>query len=119
MTAFSFKPEFVGKILSGDKLSTIRSTKRCKVGDTMQIYTGLRTKKCKKIMEVKCCGVAPIIIREPDFWALSGPIEGIIHTAGPALHIQEGFKNILEMQEFFRKTYGLPYSGWLHAWLPQ
>jgi len=106
MTAFSFKPIFVPKILAGEKLSTIRSTKRCEVGDTMQLYTGLRTKKCRKLMDALCIGVAPIMIREPDIWAIIGKIE-------------EGFKNAQDFLEFFRHEYGLPYRGWIHAWLPK
>ena len=118
MTAFNFQPQFVPKILADKKLSTIRSTKRCNVGDTMQLYTGLRTKKCKKLMDVTCIGVAPIMIREPDIWAIIGKIEGNIHPA-PVLHIQEGFKNAQDFLEFFRHEYGLPYRGWIHAWLPK
>ena len=118
MTAFSFKPYMAPKILDGTKLSTIRSTKRCEVGDTMQLYTGMRTKKCKKLKDVVCIGVAPIMIREPDIWAIIGKIEGNIHPAN-VLHLQEGFKNAQEFLEFFRQEYGLPYRGWIHAWLPE
>ena len=118
MTAFSFKPEFVGKIMSGEKLSTIRSTKRCDVGDAMQLYTGLRTKKCTKLMDSVCIGVAPILVSARSLWKL-GETEGNVKPSAAPLHEQEGFMNVLDMVEFFREEYGLPYRGWIHAWRPQ
>jgi hypothetical protein len=115
MTTFSFKPEFVPKILSGEKQSTIRSTKRCGVGDKMQLYTGLRTKKCKKLMEVICIGVAPIVISASSVWKM-GKTEGNVKPSVAPLHEQEGFMNVRDMMDFFRQQYGLPYRGWIHAW---
>ena len=49
MVAFNFKKGFVPDITHGIKCSTIRQTKRCNVGDVMQLYTGQRTKHCQKI----------------------------------------------------------------------
>ena len=117
MVAFTFKPEFVAKIKRGEKLSTIRSTKRCNVGDTMQLYTGQRTNKCKKIRpDVVCCGVAAITIN--NLWNLTEPPKGNINPSGKLLHEQEGFKNVMEMVKFFENEYGLPYHGYIHAWRP-
>lgn len=116
MTAFSFKPEFVGKIFSGEKRSTIRSTKRCEVGETMQLYTGLRTKKCRKIMDAVCIGVAPILVSKKSFWKL-GETEGNVRPSVAPLHEQEGFMNVQDMVDFFAEEYGLPYRGWIHAWM--
>lgn len=115
MTVFSFKPEFVGKILAGEKQSTIRSTKRCEVGDTMQLYTGLRTKKCKKLMDAICIGVAPIKISKAEIWKI-GKTEGNVRPSSLFFHEQEGFTNVQAMVDFFREEYGLPYRGWIHAW---
>lgn len=116
MTAFSFKPVFVPKILSGEKLSTIRSTRRCNVGDTMQLYTGLRTKKCKKLIDVVCIGIAPITINKLEIWRIS-KTEGNVRPSPLFFHEQEGFKNTQDFIEFFREEYDLPYKGWIHAWL--
>ncbi|MGB9154390.1 MAG: hypothetical protein WCD70_15030 [Alphaproteobacteria bacterium] len=119
MTAFNFRPIFVPKILSGEKLSTIRSTKRCEVGDTMQLYTGQRTKACRKLMDVTCIGVAPIILSAAVMWRL-GEITGNVHPMSALLlHAQEGFANMKEMLDFFREEYGLPYRGFIHAWKPR
>lgn len=117
MVAFNFKPEFAPKIKRGEKLSTIRSTKRCNVGDTMQLYTGQRTKKCNKIRaDVVCCGVAPIMMSKDTIWKIIGLAEGHIKPSRKEIHKQEGFKNAQAMIDFFEEHYGLPYSGYIHAW---
>jgi hypothetical protein len=118
MTAFNFKLYMAPKILDGTKLSTIRSTKRCNVGDVMQLYTGMRTKSCHKIRDVVCVGVASIIISRYSLWQL-GETEGNVCPSIAPLHEQEGFLNAFEMVEFFAKEYGLPYRGFLHAWRPE
>lgn len=115
MTAFNFKPEFVPLIESGQKRSTIRSTRRCSPGDIMQLYTGQRTKQCRKIMDALCIGVAEIEINDSDIWRLPKPADGKVFV-NPRLSHQEGFLNECEMLDFFRRQYGLPYRGWLHVW---
>lgn len=115
MTAFNFKPEFVPMIESGHKRSTIRSTRRCSPGGIMQLYTGQRTKSCRKIMDVRCIGVAEIEINDSDIWRLPNPAEGKVFV-NPRLAHQEGFQNEVDMLAFFRTKYGLPYRGWLHVW---
>ena len=46
---------FIDKILSGEKRQTIRKAgkkwDKVKVGDKLTLYTGLRTKKCRKLDE--------------------------------------------------------------------
>lgn len=113
MTSFNFTVN-IDKIEDGSKLSTIRKTRRCKVGDTMQLYTGQRTKACRKIKDVVCIGIAKIEITDDIPWFVS-LIEGNIFPT-KVLHEQEGFANVAEFVDFFRQHYGLPFVGWLHAW---
>lgn len=115
MVNFNFKAEFIPKILSGEKCSTIRQTKRCKVGDTMHLYTDLRTKKAKKIGEAICFGTAKIKIDKGIIWQLSEQ-EGSTNPKGQRLSTQEGFQNEVELMNFFKNQYGLPFIGYLHAW---
>lgn len=48
---------FIDKILSGEKRQTIRKDgkkwKNVKVGDKLTLYTGLRTKDCRKLGEAE------------------------------------------------------------------
>lgn len=54
MVAFNFQPEFVADIESGRKTQTIRQNARARAGDYLQLYTGQRTKACRKISEAVC-----------------------------------------------------------------
>ena len=84
----------------------------------MQLYTGLRTKKCKKLMDVVCVGVAPIIVSDNSLellWKLE-ETEGNVRPSAAPLNEQEGFANVKDMIDFFRQEYGLPYRGYIHAW---
>jgi hypothetical protein len=115
MVAFNFQSDFVPKIESGLKCSTIRRTMRCKIGDTMQLYTGQRTKDCQKIKDAICVGLAEVWITEGDIWEVVGRI-GDLHPTGLRLHEQEGFINAQEFVNFFKQKYTLPFKGYLHAW---
>lgn len=121
MVAFNFNRKFKDQIRLGAKRSTIRSKRRCNLGDAMQLYTGQRTKKCEKIMDVECIGLARIRIGfEEDGhlipWAIESGYEGT-PLVFKRLHRQEGFQNINEMVAFFQDRYGLPYTGWIHTWV--
>ena len=57
---------FIDKILSGEKRQTIRKAgakwKNVKVGDKLTLYTGLRTKECRKLGEAEVESVDDIEI---------------------------------------------------------
>lgn len=57
MVAYSFQKQFVAPILSGIKRQTIRSERRrhARPGETLQLYTGMRTRHCTKIMPDPVC----------------------------------------------------------------
>lgn len=116
MVAFNFKKDFVPKILAGDKCSTIRSQKRCKVGQSMHLFTGQRTKACQRLLTTKCIGGGAITIDQHS-WAITCS-EGTLRPTGKTLHGQEGFPNLQAMIDFFDKQYGLPYTGYIHVWQP-
>lgn len=61
----SFKDKFVEKILSGEKIHTIREDKhhRWKPGNKIHFATGIRTKNYKQFFEGECKSVQRIIIK--------------------------------------------------------
>lgn len=117
MVAFNFKKEFAPDVESGEKTQTIREKLRCKVGDKLQLYTGQRTKSCRKLMDTICIGIAKIKIDSDCPWSLSN-VEGEVHTMrnGKPFHELDGFKNAKDMVDFFEKNYGLPFEGYLIVW---
>ncbi len=72
MPVLNFKPQFVPYILDGTKLHTIRAKRKrpIKPGDRLFLYTGLRQKGAKLLMETSCSSVENI-----DIFILSGDMK--------------------------------------------
>lgn len=54
MVAINFSAQFAGPVERGEKRQTIRRSKKCEAGDTLQLYTGQRTKACRKLRDAVC-----------------------------------------------------------------
>lgn len=63
MVAYSFAPQFIAPIEARTKLQTVRGHRRrhARVGEPIQLYTGMRTKQCRKLVDPD-----PICIRVWD-----------------------------------------------------
>lgn len=60
MPAYNFKAQFAPAVEAGQKLCTIRG-RAAKVGTTAYLYTGMRTKACRKLGQgtiVHCADIA-------------------------------------------------------------
>jgi hypothetical protein len=66
MVAYSFKSFFAPQILAGLKTQTVRADRRrhARPGEPVQLFTGMRTKACRKILtpDPVCVRVSPILI---------------------------------------------------------
>ncbi|MFO6448822.1 hypothetical protein ACLBKU_16935 [Erythrobacter sp. NE805] len=53
MVAYSFAPQFIAPIVARTKLQTVRANRRrhARPGELIQLYTGMRTKHCRKIVD--------------------------------------------------------------------
>ena len=107
MPAYSFKARFVSDIEKGIKRQTIRPRRKrpTRPGDILYLFTGMRTKACRKLCNALCRDVLPIDIFE-DVVVLNGQeLEGLAHLA---LAKADGFETIEVFHGFFRRQYGLP-----------
>lgn len=69
MVAYGFKKYFAPQIEDGSKGHTIRGHRRrhAHVGEPVQLFTGLRTRHCRKIIpDPVCIAVLPIVIMSSD-----------------------------------------------------
>ena len=66
MPAYNFQKQFVLLIENGEKRQTIRACRKdgrkTKAGNILYLYTGMRTKGCRKLKEVLCKSVLQIVI---------------------------------------------------------
>lgn len=121
MVAINFSV-FLDKVEDRTKTQTIRKTDSgLKHGDAIQLYTGMRTKACRKLVDIDpvCRFVDPITIHKDKVEVLR------IHQLGLAMQgkssltgfaQEDGFDNWESMTAFFDEKYELPFNGYLIAW---
>lgn len=123
MVAINFKKQFADDVEDGHKKQTIRQKARCKRGDQLQLYTGMRTKSCRKLRDTVCTAVIPVKICDTEMF-----LDGKRLLAGNAARDEyedhdndfaraDGFSGFTEMADFFRAEYGeLPFDGFVIRW---
>jgi len=124
MPAINFQKQFADAVQAGEKCQTIRAIRKdkrlpCKPGDTIALYTGMRTKACRKLIDVECIAVLPIeiqsaVVRIEDGWIRFGEDGRDLDEFARA----DGFANWFEMSSWFLKTHGTPFRGHLIKWKP-
>ena len=114
MVAYNFQPRFAEAVENGEKRQTIRRKgKRIHAdrGDTVHLFTGMRTKKCRNLGEGICIASQFVTISEGRA-VVSG---NVVIDLDRFAH-RDGFEDFSEMQEWFRDTHGLPFTGKLIQW---
>jgi len=74
MPALSFNKQFARLVELGRKRQTIRVKRKrpIKAGDRLYLYTGMRTKVCRKLGEADCASVRPLVKLPDNGWSLDG-----------------------------------------------
>lgn len=71
MVAYSFKAMFADQIERGAKCQTVRADRQrhARVGEAVQLYTAMRTRHCRKLVDPDpvCFAVEPIYIWVSDY----------------------------------------------------
>ena len=124
MVAINFKKQFAGDVENGFKTQTIRQNARCKRGDALQLYTGQRTKQCRKLADAVCKRVRKVKLCATEMF-----IDGNRLYAGSDYENEElyeydndfankdGFDTYMDMAAWFEDNYGaLPFEGYVIEW---
>lgn len=123
MPALNFQKQFADDVESGKKRQTIRAFRKDerdpKPGQTLYLFTGMRTKACRKLGEAGCLsadairiGIDGIVIHAGDGYSqmLAGA-DGCEEEARA-----DGFATFAEMRDWFSSAYRLPFSGLVIRW---
>ncbi len=109
---------FIDKILSGEKRQTIRRAGfkwgSVKVGDKLTLYTGLRTKECRKLGEAVVESITPITINTSENWvAVNSPLGWFYLDTADQYDLlrRDGFDTQLAFYSFFTEHYKLPQNA--------
>jgi hypothetical protein len=129
MVALNFKAEFADAVEDGVKCRTIRQHRKAgnpSAGDRLQLYTGMRTKSCRKLLDAICTRVRSIEIDHLGVVLAGRPLFGgnapaYLGGVQPEQYdgdfaMADGFDSFTDMVNFFEKQYGLPFKGQLIQW---
>lgn len=129
MGLYNFKERFVPFILDGSKKHTIRAKRRYpdKPGNTLHLYTGLRTRDARLLMRATCVAVDDIQIDEVETelwrrWRITINGEELSDDEMLAVAWRDGFREngkklaLKTMMEFWKGR--LPFSGDIIHWGP-
>jgi hypothetical protein len=111
--AINFQSKFVELIRSGAKTQTIRRSARAETGDTLQLYTGQRTKNCRLIGTATCNHCEAITIADDH---ISTGYHQLSDDDAAHIAKLDGFESVLAMKDWFRDRYGLPFRGHRIMW---
>lgn len=106
MVAYSFRPRFVEPIRSGTKRQTIRADRKrhARPGETLQLYTGMRTRRCHLIGTSQCLAISTIFIHAAEDWVVEAG--DLIALAGLDIFAQsDGFADWADMRTFWSREH--------------
>ena len=127
MPAYNFKAQFTPAVEAGQKLCTIRG-RAARVGATAYLYTGMRTKACRKLGQGKITNCEPISLGSTVDGLPTGRLAGelLSQKALNKLAKTDGFPNALAMIDWFAETFDqlallnsgswLVFEGFLTTW---
>jgi hypothetical protein len=136
MTAYNFQACFAPDVECMYKRQTIRAKgkrRHARPGERVQLYTGQRTKACRKLVDPDpVCTAADEIKLARDDGAgrfcvtitkktKRGLSERVIHgdeSRFKRFARADGFKSMAAMMDWFEKAHGLPFEGVLIKWRP-
>lgn len=120
MTAYNFHKQFAPAIFRGDKTQTIRQVgkgRHAKRGSKLQLYFGMRTQHCRKIIlhDPTCVSVEPlsIIVSCRNGWATIDQLKVgerfiLPECIGPFAQ-SDGFTDANAMAEYFIQSRGVGF----------
>lgn len=121
MVAYNFQARFADQVEQGGKRQTIRAhgkRRHARQGDALQLYTGMRTRSCRKLRDA-ICNAAAIVLIDRDINGLAKiEVEGQRLDALEkfAFATADGFSSAGEMVDWFEQQHGLPFSGVCIQW---
>lgn len=116
MAALNFMAQFADPVESREKRQSIRANAaRFTVGRPIQLYTGMRTAACRKLVaeDPICTSIEPVVIAVGGVCKIGNEFLGGERLADFA--VADGFPSATAFFEFFPKVAGR-FDGFLIRW---
>jgi hypothetical protein len=122
MVAYNFQSRFAQPIKRGEKSHTIRKNgnrRHARPGEMVQLYTGMRSSACKKILDPDpvCvfCKVIRIDVGQDTIHGIT--VDGLDVGNYEAFAQSDGFKGLDDMHEFWLDFHGVGlFVGSMIGW---
>ena len=128
MPAYNFQSRFADAVQFGEKRQTIRAIgkrRHATPGQPIQLYTGMRHKTCRKLIDPDpvCTAVHRVRIEkfagkkgEAPFFQMYLDGEALFKHEVRELAEKDGFISPEDFFQFFDKTHDMPFEGVLIRW---
>lgn len=114
MVAINFSAQFAGLVERGEKRQTIRRGKKCEPGDALQLYTGQRTKACRKLRDAVCRDVTYVGLTKRG--VTLGDVRRFPRDVDEFARL-DGFENYAAMWAWFSDRYKTnSFTGHIIRW---
>jgi hypothetical protein len=114
MVALSFKPRFIEPYAAGTKGGTIRAPRKgreiIRPGVKLQLFTGMRTKYCRRFGEETCISFRPIylLFKKRPRIVVPGDATTLIGRADlDRFAVFDGFENFDDMEAFWQANHAV------------
>lgn len=114
MVAINFQPQFAEAVAAGRKTQTIRRSARARPGQTLQLYTGQRTKDARKLADAVCIdctyvGLTADRVTLGDVSRFPGDMDDFARA--------DGFEDYAAMWKWFSERYETnSFTGHIIRW---
>src|SRR3989339_905900 len=127
MPALGFKKEFAEAVENGEKRQTVRALRKdgrshCKAGDTIKLYTGMRTTSCRLLGTAIVTNACAVKIMDTGMELGGRLLPSVIYARDQheltdnEFAQADGFDSFSDMTEWFTKNHGLPFEGVVIQW---
>jgi hypothetical protein len=130
MVALNFQEQFADDVEEGRKRRSIRAPRKDgrdpKKGRPLTLYTGMRTKACRKLGDTIVARVRPVEINHTGIVLDGKPLyagDAPAYQGGPDAESYDGdfaradgFDSFGDMADWFEQQHGLPFRGNLIEW---
>ena len=124
MVAYNFQSRWADDVAEGRKRGTIRANgkrRHAQMGEALQLYTGQRTRYCRKLVtpDPICLNSIPVRMErglsERRIVVIYAGWE-LTREALEAMAREDGFATAADMLDWFEATHGLPFEGRHITW---
>ncbi len=121
MPALNFQARFADAVEARVKRHTVRLERKRPIqpGDTLHLYTGMRTKACRRLGPPETCTEnRPIVVEADPQAGFTVTMDGrrLGRAEASAFAQADGLASAHELYEWVRDHYGLPFRGVVHYW---